>query len=365
MKNRKIISIILIIAMIATTILAAMLSLTGCDSKEEPSPEKGELPASQPALTEEVPQESAEDDSQASSKKTKNGNIQVLEEYEYTEGEIEKINEAETVKFVSREDAASSNIPYFIKNVEVKRKNDNSEYAKASPDVDKVAELYVPLYKDTIKNICYNISANTSGDVMSILAVTMPYSTNGDDILPYLFNAIAIQKSGVNTISYIEFSNGIMTAYDTKNAKFTIDVNSREVKKGSKIMEATPEQVDEIATLLYKKYDVMYDKSAATIEESEQLEKEKAAVEEMNKVATMEEARKEQEEIYAAENRNQPAPAQQQTAGRSFTDKNGNTATYTLDEWAYLCRIWEYTGDAEHYVADHTNQELRQLLSQR
>ena len=48
-----------------------------------------------------------------------------------------------------------------------------------------------------------------------------------------------------------------------------------------------------------------------------------------------------------------------------FKDRNGDTATFTSDEWEYLLSIWEYTGKAEEMVMDHTVGELKSALDAR
>jgi hypothetical protein len=48
-----------------------------------------------------------------------------------------------------------------------------------------------------------------------------------------------------------------------------------------------------------------------------------------------------------------------------FTDKNGDTSTFTSDEWEYLLSIWEYTGKAQEMLEEHTVSELRSALAAR
>ena len=45
-----------------------------------------------------------------------------------------------------------------------------------------------------------------------------------------------------------------------------------------------------------------------------------------------------------------------------FTDKNGDVADFTEEEWNYLLSVWEYTGEAEDMLSAHTVGELRQAL---
>ena len=358
MKNR-IISIVIIIAMVAATVIGA-LSLTGCGNKEEPSAkvEVPEAPVLTPAEEEVVEQRPV---------KNMLSGIQMEGTTEYTDKEKEELAEAGNVEFVSRESTASLDLLYFIKNIEVITKK-GKEYTKAEPDVDSVAQLFVPLYNDTIKNICYNIDANTSGDVMSIMAVITPSATPGDRALEYLFNAIAIQESGTKTVSYIEYADGVMNIYDTKNKKITMNTANNIVKRNSTPLAATDDQIAKITQVLYKKYGIMYEKARDAINDAELLEKEKIAVEEMEKVATAEQAEERQQYIFDQENKTPSIQMNTQARAantKEFTDKNGNKASYTQEEWRYLLSIWDYTGDAEHYVVEHTNQELRNLLNQR
>ena len=51
--------------------------------------------------------------------------------------------------------------------------------------------------------------------------------------------------------------------------------------------------------------------------------------------------------------------------GHSFTDKYGQSATFTEEEWNYLLGIWNYTGQAEEMISHHSVSELKSLLSVR
>ena len=49
--------------------------------------------------------------------------------------------------------------------------------------------------------------------------------------------------------------------------------------------------------------------------------------------------------------------------GHPFTDKNGQSTTFTAAEWDKLVSIWAYTGQAEEMISHHTCGELRTALS--
>ncbi len=56
-------------------------------------------------------------------------------------------------------------------------------------------------------------------------------------------------------------------------------------------------------------------------------------------------------------------PMLSQTQGHQFTDKNGQTAIFTDDEWAKLRSVWAYTGQEDALIAQHTVGELKQILN--
>lgn len=49
-------------------------------------------------------------------------------------------------------------------------------------------------------------------------------------------------------------------------------------------------------------------------------------------------------------------------AGHPFTDKNGQTTTFTNEEWQKLISVWDYTGQAEEMISHHSIGELRNVL---
>ncbi len=52
-------------------------------------------------------------------------------------------------------------------------------------------------------------------------------------------------------------------------------------------------------------------------------------------------------------------------ATHSFTDKNGTTHNFTMDEWNYLISVWAYTGQGEEMVTHHTIGDLMAVLAAR
>ncbi|MBQ3786584.1 MAG: hypothetical protein II799_04860 [Lachnospiraceae bacterium] len=52
-------------------------------------------------------------------------------------------------------------------------------------------------------------------------------------------------------------------------------------------------------------------------------------------------------------------------AVKNFTDKNGTTHTFTMDEWNYLISVWAYTGQGEEMVTHHTIGDLMAVLAAR
>ena len=56
---------------------------------------------------------------------------------------------------------------------------------------------------------------------------------------------------------------------------------------------------------------------------------------------------------------------QDEQTPHEFTDKNGDSFTFSADEWNYFMDLWEYTGDAESMAARHTVEELKQELKNR
>ena len=53
----------------------------------------------------------------------------------------------------------------------------------------------------------------------------------------------------------------------------------------------------------------------------------------------------------------------QVSTGHPFTDKNGQTTTFTDAEWQKLINTWSYTGQAEEMISHHTISELRSVLA--
>lgn len=49
----------------------------------------------------------------------------------------------------------------------------------------------------------------------------------------------------------------------------------------------------------------------------------------------------------------------------TFTDRDGNTHTFSADEWNYILTLYKYTKDAEVTARDHTVGELKYLVSLR
>lgn len=60
-----------------------------------------------------------------------------------------------------------------------------------------------------------------------------------------------------------------------------------------------------------------------------------------------------------------PAALAVATAVKNFTDKNGTTHTFTMDEWNYLISVWAYTGQGEEMVTHHTIGDLMAVLAAR
>lgn len=58
------------------------------------------------------------------------------------------------------------------------------------------------------------------------------------------------------------------------------------------------------------------------------------------------------------------AAAAQAALGHKFTDKNGNTTTFTAAEWNYFLSYWAFTDNAEEYIYHHTCGELHNLYNQ-
>ncbi len=56
---------------------------------------------------------------------------------------------------------------------------------------------------------------------------------------------------------------------------------------------------------------------------------------------------------------------QDEQSPHEFTDKNGDTFTFSADEWNYFMDLWEYTGDAESMIHRHTVEELKEELQDR
>lgn len=59
------------------------------------------------------------------------------------------------------------------------------------------------------------------------------------------------------------------------------------------------------------------------------------------------------------------SPQASKMSGHSFTDKNGTSTTFTVDEWNYLMNVWAYTGEPEEMIASHTVAELKTVLAAR
>ena len=56
---------------------------------------------------------------------------------------------------------------------------------------------------------------------------------------------------------------------------------------------------------------------------------------------------------------------QDEQSPHEFTDKNGDSFTFSADEWNYFMDLWEYTGDAESMINRHTVEELKEELKDR
>ena len=88
-------------------------------------------------------------------------------------------------------------------------------------------------------------------------------------------------------------------------------------------------------------------------------EEEKAKEEEKKK----EETKKEETPATALVAAQQAAAVAAAATGHPFTDKNGQSTTFTAAEWDKLVSIWAYTGQAEEMISHHTCGELRTALS--
>lgn len=131
------------------------------------------------------------------------------------------------------------------------------------------------------------------------------------------------------------------------------------------LIEVTEEEVEQ------KKIELEEQKQKEEKKKEEKKEEETKKEESSNNTQTTDDtAAKAAEQKAVADKQAADLLAQQQAvaaatavSGHTFTDKNGETTTFTNAEWNKLRAQWEYTGMAEEMISHHTCGELRTVLA--
>ena len=329
-------------------VLAGTLLLTGCSGASKAEELAGVT------LQEEVV---AEDHTEEQAKKELQELRHKAEEKQSEHIDMTQVEKEETeekgLEFVSREQLAKDSLPYYITNVQIKEKNNGKECISADTDATALKKAKFELLNDTYGNIIAAIDSDNADTIADIMTVILSQEVEDTVKADAIIRAVTAFKMGMREISSIEYNNGKFIVLDINGEKLENDTTKGTIKFKSKDTLPDEEEDQRISQIIFENYGVMLPREEARKELADE-EEARLEAEELQKLA---EAEEEQQKILA-----QLAAA---NAGRKFTDKNGNTASYTTEEWNYLLSVWAYTGHAETLVVEHTNQELRQLLNSR
>lgn len=261
--------------------------------------------------------------------------------------------EAESLEYVPREELAGNKLPYFLKEIKIVNENTSKEYVSASVDPVKLRVYEIDSIHNTAGSIIELVDEENKEDIEQVAAMFVSKEASDEAKIDAVICAIHAHDMGAGLIDKVDYKDNKLTAIDANGKKVEHDLSTDAMLFDGKNTLPDEEEYSRIAQMITEKYGITLSREEAR---QSSMDEEEQKMEE-EELARLKEATEAAQAAQAA------VPAAPQ--GMPFTDKVGNTAYYTTEEWNYLKSLWEYTGHADDLVRDHTNTELRQILNQR